>query len=224
MHKKLNLHELVKKTGGRYSTELGINLEKETSQEIFKWFLASMLFGARISTTIAMHTYQAFKKHKVLTPKKMIDTGWDGLVKILDEGGYVRYDYKTATKLLDVSHNLVDQYKGNLNNVHQRANSLIELEKLLKDLGKGVGAVTVNIFLRELRSVWPLAEPLPLENVINSAKKIHLVPNNYKNPQKILEQLKAQWIKDGGTNKSFPELEAALIRFAKLPQKHTNRN
>jgi len=44
-----------------YSEELGINLADNTDKELFKWFLASILFGARISETIAKHTYLTFK-------------------------------------------------------------------------------------------------------------------------------------------------------------------
>jgi hypothetical protein len=40
-----------------------------------------------------------------------VKTGWDGLVSTLDAGGYVRYDFKTATKLLEVMKNLIDQYR-----------------------------------------------------------------------------------------------------------------
>jgi hypothetical protein len=36
-----------------YSEELGIDLGKNDEGELFKWFLASILFGARISETIA---------------------------------------------------------------------------------------------------------------------------------------------------------------------------
>lgn len=40
-----------------YSEELGIDLKKNNDDELFKWFLASILFGARISETIAkIHT------------------------------------------------------------------------------------------------------------------------------------------------------------------------
>jgi hypothetical protein len=35
-----------------------------------------------------------------------MEKGWDGLVAILDRGGYVCYDYKTATKLLEINRNL----------------------------------------------------------------------------------------------------------------------
>jgi hypothetical protein len=39
-----------------FSEELGIALARNTERECFKWFLASMLFGARISATIARNT------------------------------------------------------------------------------------------------------------------------------------------------------------------------
>jgi len=42
-----------------YSEELGINLKSRKSEKIFKWFLASILYGARISETIAKNTYRA---------------------------------------------------------------------------------------------------------------------------------------------------------------------
>jgi len=39
---------LVEELGETYSKSLGINLLSRRSDEIFKWFLASLLFGARI--------------------------------------------------------------------------------------------------------------------------------------------------------------------------------
>jgi hypothetical protein len=39
-----------------YSEELGIDLGKNDEGELFKWFLASILFGARISETIAKNS------------------------------------------------------------------------------------------------------------------------------------------------------------------------
>ena len=40
--------KLVKELGGTYSSALDINLASMESEEVFKWFLASVLFGARI--------------------------------------------------------------------------------------------------------------------------------------------------------------------------------
>lgn len=42
------MKDLVKVIGGRFSSALGIDLSSSDPREIFKWFLASILFGARI--------------------------------------------------------------------------------------------------------------------------------------------------------------------------------
>ena len=90
---------LIKGFGQTYSDTLGIDL-KRGGGEVFEWFLASILFGAPIMETSVRKTYKCFEKHKVLTPEKVLETGWPGLVDILDEGSYTRYDFKSATKLL----------------------------------------------------------------------------------------------------------------------------
>ena len=41
--------------------------------EIFKWFLASILYGKRISYKIAERTYKEFEKRGILTPEKIIE-------------------------------------------------------------------------------------------------------------------------------------------------------
>jgi len=83
-----------------YSEELGIDLTTPAGR--FRWFLASILFGARISEKIALNTYQEFERAGVDAPGKILSAGWDELVRILDEGGYVRYDESTATNLLSI--------------------------------------------------------------------------------------------------------------------------
>ena len=42
-----------------YAEDLGINLKEQSGR--FKWFLASILFGARISEKIAANTYKSFE-------------------------------------------------------------------------------------------------------------------------------------------------------------------
>jgi hypothetical protein len=101
---------LVEGLGKRFSSQLRIDLSSGKNEEIFKWFLASILFGARISEAIVVKTYKEFEKEDVVSPSRILKTGWDGLVKILDRGGYVRYDFKTATKLLEVMKNFKDRY------------------------------------------------------------------------------------------------------------------
>lgn len=138
-----------------YPQEFGLDLRKEEDQ--FKWFLASVLFAARISAKIAKNTYWEFDKEGLTTPDTIIDAGWDKLVEVLDRGGYTRYDESTATNLIEMCKKLEKEY-GGIGNLYEQATSKTDLEKKLKDF-KGVGPTTVSIFLREMRSIWDYARP-----------------------------------------------------------------
>ena len=208
-----NLAIAVYKLGGKFSRELGIGLAGGRSAEIFKWFLASVLFGARISETIAVRTYSEFEKEALLDPHRIVARGWDGLVKVLDAGGYVRYDFKTATKLLDVCSALVKDYSGDLNVLHAAATDTADLEARLRGLGKGIGDVTVNIFLRELRGVWSKAEPLPSDLVLKAAKDLGLFRGAKRDRRNPLALLKERWAAEGNRPQEFADFEAALLRW-----------
>lgn len=212
MTPKQALQALMQQHPGRYSVELGIGLSSGLSPQIFRWFLASVLFGARISESIVKKTFQEFDTPGIASPKTILVTGWDGLVEILDRGGYVRYDFKTATKLLDLSRSLTENYHADLAELHAAATAPEDLEHRLRELAKGIGEVTVNIFLREMRGVWEKAEPLPSDLAIMAAKERGIIPKVVQDRKKILRLLKETW-KDAGMKKlDFTDFEAALVR------------
>jgi hypothetical protein len=168
----LDLEEL--KRSQLYSEELNIDLSSRSDSDIFKWFLASVLFGARISEEIAMRTYRSFERHGLLTPGRILDAGWDFLVNpVMREGGYVRYDEKTSREILDNCDMLLRQYGGSLNQLHELAKDPRDLERRILEF-YAVGPVTTNIFLRELRPFWSKAEPEPLDIVRELARKYHI--------------------------------------------------
>ncbi|MFO7995560.1 MAG: hypothetical protein R6U93_00195 [Dehalococcoidia bacterium] len=138
-----------------YSQELGLNLTSEENR--FKWFLASILFTGGISSQIAIKTYKAFEREGIVTPESIIEAGWDKLVEVLDAGGYVVYDFATATKLFDIAYKLKERY-GSLENLYAQAKNNKDLEKKLQEF-KGVGPTAVNTFLRELKGIWEKARP-----------------------------------------------------------------
>lgn len=205
---------LVQQVGGMYSEELGIDLESGDSAGIFKWFLAAVLLGAPISGALALRTWRKFSRAGLLTPQALLDAGWDRLVQVLDSGGYARYDFKTATKLMDACRELVQRYGGDLNRLHAACDGEEQLEGMLRGLAKGIGEVTVNIFLRELRGRWRHAEPLPLPRVIAAAQALHYVPAGWSDRERILRRLQHVWEKDGGSMEGFPHFEAALLRHS----------
>jgi len=207
------LDQLIKSLGRKFSDELEIDLKSADDKEIFKWFLASILFGAPIRESSAIKTYKCFKKYDILTPQKIIQTGWQGLVDILDEGTYTRYDFRTSDKLLEVMGNLVIRYEGNLNLLHEKAADSSDLEKRLKELGKGIGDVTVGIFLRELRGIWKKANPEPTPLVVSAAKNLGILREG--RPQELLGELERFWIENKVNGKDFVNFETALLRVGK---------
>ena len=134
------------------SRDLGINLESGSEEELFKWFLASLLFGKPIQQEVAKKTYFEFEKHAILSAQKILKAGWDKLVEILDNGHYVRYDFSTATKLLEICKELQQRY-GSLTGLLRQAKNRKDLGMRLQEF-KGIGPVTARIFLRELKN-WP---------------------------------------------------------------------
>jgi hypothetical protein len=179
-----------------YSEELGIDLAARDDEQYFHWFLASLLFGGHIGETIARHTYQSFCQHQLTTPQRILDAGWDFLVDpIMREGGYVRYDFSKSDQILRDCRTLVDEYQGSLWRLHETARDKSDLEARLLAF-HGVGPVTVNIFLRELRPFWPKADPSPLSVVGAVAASLGLDLRRYRR-----------------TTRTFVRIEAGLIRM-----------
>lgn len=135
--------------GKIYSKDLGINLKSGKKEEIFKWFLACLLFGKPVQQEVAKRTYFEFKKEGILSPEKILEVGWNKLVEMLDRGHYVRYDFSTATKLLEVCQELKEKY-GSLKKLIKISENKKDLARRLQEF-KGIGLVTTRIFCRDLK-------------------------------------------------------------------------
>jgi endonuclease III len=207
------LSQVLARLPGRFATELGIDVQAGP-EERQKWFLAAILYGARISGNLAARTYRVFRDKGVYTPEAILEQGWDNLVVLLDAGGYARYDFKTATKLLKVMNTLKEQYHGSLERLHEVAADGPDLEKRLQDLAPGIGPATANIFLRELRGVWAKANP-PLSPLAQLAgEHLGLVPPGLS-PGEALAALEAEWRRQPTLPHDFVDLEAALVRLGR---------
>lgn len=207
------IKDLIENFGTKYSEILGIKLESGSEEEIFKWFLASILFAAPIRESAAIKTYKQFERRGILTPEGILRTGWHGIVSVLDDGGYTRYDFKTADKLLEVMKNLIEQYDGKLTQIHFSASDPQNLEDKLKNLGKGIGATTVNIFLRELRGIWEKAKPNPAELAALAARNLGILREDAS--KGVMQQLEEFWLSNAIPGKSFVNFESALLRIGK---------
>jgi hypothetical protein len=145
---------------GLNARHLGINLTSRREKELFKWFLASLLFGKPIQSEIAVQAYKELARKHLTTPDAIVQAGWDRLVALLDQAHYVRYDFSTATKLLEVCEELQRRY-GTLKSLLAQSATASELSRKLQEL-KHVGPVTARIFLREIRPIWYQQKPAKL--------------------------------------------------------------
>jgi hypothetical protein len=179
---------------------LGIKLTPKRKDEIVKWFLASILYSKPIRESSATRTYQVFANKRVVTARRIVNTGWDRLVRMLDEGGYTRYDFSTADKLLEVFNNLERRYDGDLKTLYDQSKDGEELETRLKGLGKGIGDTTISIFLRDMRPIWPKANSKPTPLVTLALRQLHIANlTQYARNHSI----------------DVVRLETAMVRYAK---------
>jgi hypothetical protein len=132
--------------------KLGIDLSSRKEQHLFKWFLACLLFGKPIQQEIAERAYVQLVSAGLESPDQVLRAGWDELVRLLDAAHYVRYDFSTATKLLEVCEELKQRY-STLTNLVRQANTPSQLSARLRQF-KHIGPVTARIFVREVAPVW----------------------------------------------------------------------
>ena len=203
--------KLLDKYPGRFATELGLDLKSGPAARQ-QWFLAAIFYGGRISGLLAARTYRVFAAAGVYTPEAVLNQGWDNLVALLDQGGYTRYDFKTATKLLKVMASLQKHYQGSLEQLHEAATDHEDLERRIMALASGLGPATVNIFLRELRGIWPKAEPELSLLAQTAAEQLKLLTPGLS-PREALEQLQRHWQTQPLAGHDFADLEAALVRL-----------
>ena len=86
--------------GGRYSSELGIDVDAGEA-EVERWFVAATLFGARIPARVAERTFGVLAAAGLARIGQMRHVPSGDLIAMLDAGGYARYDLRTATRLLE---------------------------------------------------------------------------------------------------------------------------
>jgi len=138
-----------RKTG---PADLGIRLAPQKEEELFKWLLACLLFGKPIQEEIAARAYRSLAAQGLVSPEAILRAGWDELVRILDEAHYVRYDFSTAAKLLEISKELRERY-GGVKEMIAQAKTPGALLARLQEI-KHIGPVTARIFLRGVRPIF----------------------------------------------------------------------
>ncbi|GAA3764081.1 endonuclease [Streptomyces tremellae] len=152
------VEQLLDTYGRTYADEAGIRL-RNTPQPLYRLLVLSLLLSARISSGIALAAARALSDAGMRSPRAMADATWQQRVDALGEGGYRRYDERTATQLGEGAALLLDRYGGDLRRMRGEADGDREaLHRLLQQV-PGIGPVGADIFLREVQDVWPEAAP-----------------------------------------------------------------
>lgn len=152
--------QVVDTLGGRYSAELDIDVDAGDA-EIERWFLAATLLGTRTSAAIADRTFRVLSGAGLARIGQACQVTREDLIAWLGQGGYANYDTRAATLLQSLCDVVGERYDG-------QAAALGQLFPAYPALRAGLGVLpgwgpgTVQLFLRELRGVWPGAEP-PLD-------------------------------------------------------------
>jgi hypothetical protein len=187
---------VVSVLGGRFSVELGIDVDAGEAA-VEQWFLAATLFGTRISAQVAERTFRVLATAGLARIAQARHVPSEELVALLDEGGYARYDFRTAERLQALSEVIGERYQ-----------SYPELRAALDAL-PGWGPTTVQLFLRELRGVWAGAQP-PLDGLAAFAMD-HL---GLASPRSAGPDLKMLLGLATASGLDLRDLEAGLVRLA----------
>jgi hypothetical protein len=101
---------------------------------------------------------------------------------------------RKSTQILRDCDTLLREYAGSLLRLHETARNARGLEARL-DAFYGVGPVTVNVFLRELRPFWHKADPDPLPVVRGLARRLGIDLNAYDRKRLAFARLEAGLIR-----------------------------
>ena len=198
------IRELIASEGGRFTSELGLDVDN-SPDDVERWFVAASLFGAPIQTKVAVRTWRLLDRAGIHSIGDAAHHSWDELVALLGEGGYTRYDFRTATRLQDLARAVTQRLGGRIGTL-AAVTDPDELESDLDGL-PGWGPRTVEIFLRELRGVWPGAKPRVDERARRAAGEMGL--DLGADPDREWDRL-AEYADAAGVDPR--DLEAALVR------------
>jgi endonuclease III len=198
-HQQAIAQTLLQQYGQTFADELDIDIAQNAPAPLFQLLCGTILFSARINSTIAINSMNALRDRGWTTADKMADSTWDERVEALTEGGYTRYRERTATMFGDTVEKLMDEYDGDLRQLRDRAEQSPDEERSLLKEFKGIGDVGVDIFFREVQSVWDELYPFIDKKAQSAAKKLDLPTD-------------AEALIALSDRADFPKLMAALVR------------
>jgi hypothetical protein len=160
--------------GRTFADELGIDAGSGAPAALFRLLCASLLFSARIDATIASRAARSLFDRGWTTARKLAASTWNDRVAALHDATYTRYQEQTAANLGDTAIHLLDRYGGDLRRLREQADRQTSRERALLKECKGIGDVGVDIFFREVQSVWSELRPFADDRALAAARRLGL--------------------------------------------------
>ncbi|MEV4442845.1 endonuclease [Streptomyces sp. NPDC049577] len=192
--------DLLREHGRTYAEEAGIRL-RDTPQPLYRLLVLAHLLSARIRASVAVAAARALFEAGMGDPRAMAEADWQRRVDALGEGGYRRYDERTATQLGDGAALLCEKYGGDVRRMREEADGDPgRLAELLQQI-PGIGPAGADIFLREAQGVWPELHPRFDAKVLQGAERLGLPAD----PEALARLVKRE---------ETPAFAAGLVRAA----------
>ncbi|WP_327372004.1 endonuclease [Streptomyces sp. NBC_01217] len=206
---------LLSRYGTTYAAEAGIRL-RNAPQPLYQLLVLSDLLSARIRASVAVAAARALFAHGLRSPDRMIGATWQQRVDALGEGGYRRYDERTATQLGDGAELLLFEYGGDLRRLRGEADGDLDILRSGLRRTPGVGPAGADIFVREVQAVWPETAPFLDGKALQGAENLGL-PASPAKLVRLAEQ--AEQAEPAGESGHLADhgpatLAAALVRAA----------
>ncbi|MET7796362.1 endonuclease [Streptomyces decoyicus] len=164
---------LLERHGETFAAQSGIRLGN-TPQPLYQVLVLAGLLSARIRASVAVAAARALFEAGMRTPRRMAEATWQQRVDALGEGGYRRYDERTATQLGDGATLLLDSYGGDLRRMREEAGGdTVALRGALRKV-PGLGPAGCDIFLREVQGVWTELAPYLDAKAVQGAERLGL--------------------------------------------------
>lgn len=128
---------------------LGIDLSKGSNEELNKWLIAVTLFSKPIQRSVAARASKQFSSEGITTADAIQSLGYDGLVKALGRGHYVRYDFAMSDTLLAQAEHLKSKYGTLRNLIDSRTPE--EIRQEIQSF-KGIGPLGSKLFVEGIES------------------------------------------------------------------------